>query len=117
MTDEFEFIQIGSKRHLKLKAILAESLRIKGMAGDSNEVIALALGYDPADEKRFRSAKNMLYRLLRASDTTITRLADFHVEALARFCHRLVRFNPDFTATCSTELTYGDDVDQLLADI
>ena len=115
----FEFIRIGSRRHLKLRAILLESIRLKRMSVDDLDEIVLAMDYQPGTA-RYRSALNMLQKLLFVSDEQVDRLVDFHVEALARFCHRLVRWEEDslpFRAICQTELTYQGSIEQLMADI
>jgi ribosomal protein S13 len=118
MSESGERIPIGSKRHLKLKAILIESLRIEGVNLGDHEAIAIALGYKPGTQ-RFTSALVMLHWLLISTEQTIKRLRAYHVEALAQFCHRLERFEefPVFRAICRTEQRYEGDTDRLLADI
>jgi hypothetical protein len=115
---EFETIEIGSHKHLKLKALLLESIRLKGMAVEDLDAIALAMDYERGT-RRYRSALNMLRRILFVSERQLDELVDFHVESLARFCHRLKRWETDspFKAICETELTYEGITDQLLADI
>ncbi len=116
--EEFKLIEIGSFRHLKLRAILLESIKLERMSVNDLDAIALRLGYEPGT-RRYKSALNMLEGLLFVSDKLVHRLVDFHVEALARFCHRLVRWETGspFKAVCETELTYQGSVDQLMADI
>lgn len=116
---DFELIEIGARRHLKLKAILIASLRIKKIPLDNLEVIALAIGYDKSQRKRFNAGIEMLETFLMTDSYTLDYLGDYHLGYLANFCHKLIRYStsPSFHAICADTLGYEGNTERLLADI
>jgi hypothetical protein len=119
MPTDYEFIEIGSKKHIKLKAILVETLRIKKMPLDDIEAIADAMGYDRSQRLRFNAGLEMLEGFLTTDKGTLGEVGDYHLVYLAGFCHRLIKYyeSPTFHARCDEVLKYDGDVEQLLSDI
>jgi len=123
-TRGFELIEVGSPRHLKLKAILVATLRIKNLPlenleEEDLEAIADAMGYDRSEPLRFNAGLEMLESFLKTDEGTLDAVGDYHLVYLANFCHRLTKYYefPAFHAVCDEILTYEGDVEQLLSDV